>query len=57
MVTQKRTLTVRQWIELFDHLVGELATADLHDVQREHIAESVMRQLASVIAPCRADLA
>jgi hypothetical protein len=51
-----RTRTVAQWLALFDRMVGELAMADLHDVQREHIAESVIRQLTAILAPCRADL-
>jgi len=35
------TRTVSEWLAAFDRLVADLVMSDLHDAQREHVAELV----------------
>ena len=52
-----RTRTVSEWLALFDDHIGDLfAQDDLHEVQKEHIAERVVQQLVNATKPRRADL-
>jgi hypothetical protein len=52
-----RTRTVSQWLALFDDHIGDLFNQDdLHEVQKEHIAERVVQQLVTMTRRRRADL-
>jgi hypothetical protein len=52
-----RMRTVSQWLALFDALIGDLFNQeDLHEVQKENVAERVVQQLVNATKPRRADL-
>jgi len=49
--------TVAEWVAIFDgHIADLVMSDDLHEAQKEHIAERVMQQLVTVTRPRRADL-
>jgi hypothetical protein len=53
----EQTRTVAAWVALFEDHIAELVMSDdLHEAQKEHIAERVMQQLVAVTRPRRADL-